>query len=47
VHFIGHLQTNKVKQLAPVVDVWQSVDRTAVGGRPRRHAAPAARCSYR
>ena len=27
VHFIGHLQTNKVKQLAPVVDVWQSVDR--------------------
>ena len=38
-HFIGHLQTNKVKQLAPVVDVWQSVDRVAVVealGAPRR-----------
>lgn len=27
VHFIGRLQTNKVTALAPVVDVWQSVDR--------------------
>jgi pyridoxal phosphate enzyme (YggS family) len=26
-HFIGHLQRNKVRQLAPVVDLWQSVDR--------------------
>ena len=40
VHFIGHLQTNKVKQLAPVVDVWQSVDRTAVVDALERHAAP-------
>ena len=27
VHFIGRLQTNKVKMLAGVVDLWQSVDR--------------------
>jgi pyridoxal phosphate enzyme (YggS family) len=27
VHFIGHLQTNKVRLVAGVVDVWQSVDR--------------------
>ena len=40
VHFIGHLQTNKVKQLAPVVDVWQSVDRVAVVEALERHAAP-------
>ena len=39
VHFIGHLQTNKVKQLAPVVDVWQSVDRVAVVEALERHAA--------
>ena len=43
VHFIGHLQTNKVKQLAPVVDVWQSVDRVGVvealgAPRPAGHA---------
>jgi PLP dependent protein len=29
-HFIGHLQTNKVRSLAPVVSVWQSVDRASV-----------------
>ena len=29
VHFIGHLQTNKVRQMAPVVDVWQTVDRAS------------------
>ena len=34
-HFIGHLQTNKVRALAPFVDVWQSVDRIEVG----RHIA--------
>jgi hypothetical protein len=39
-HFIGHLQTNKVKQLAPVVDVWQSVDRLAALAAIERHAAP-------
>ena len=30
VHFIGRLQRNKVRTLAPVVDVWQSVDRPAL-----------------
>lgn len=29
VHFIGGLQTNKVRSLASIVDVWQSVDRTS------------------
>jgi PLP dependent protein len=29
IHFIGRLQTNKVRQLAAVVDVWQTVDRAA------------------
>lgn len=27
VHFIGRLQTNKIKSLADIVDVWQSIDR--------------------
>lgn len=31
VHFIGHLQRNKVRKLAPFVDVWQSVDRVEIG----------------
>jgi pyridoxal phosphate enzyme (YggS family) len=26
-HFLGRIQRNKVRSLAPVVDVWQSVDR--------------------
>jgi PLP dependent protein len=30
IHFIGHLQSNKVRQLAPVVDVWQTLDRDSV-----------------
>jgi pyridoxal phosphate enzyme (YggS family) len=30
-HFIGRLQTNKVRQLVGVVDVWQSVDRATLG----------------
>lgn len=30
VHFIGRLQRNKVRQLAGVVDVWCSLDRTSV-----------------
>lgn len=30
-HFIGRLQTNKVRSLAGVVDVWQSVDRATLG----------------
>jgi pyridoxal phosphate enzyme (YggS family) len=27
IHFIGRLQTNKVRHLVPFVDVWQTVDR--------------------
>ena len=30
VHFIGQLQTNKIKTLFDIVDVWQSVDRASV-----------------
>ena len=30
IHFIGQLQTNKIKQMADIVDVWQSVDRASV-----------------
>lgn len=30
VHFIGSLQSNKVRQLAPAVDLWQGVDRVSV-----------------
>ncbi|MDW3218507.1 MAG: YggS family pyridoxal phosphate enzyme [Acidimicrobiales bacterium] len=30
VHFIGNLQRNKVRRLAPVVDVWQSIDRPSL-----------------
>ena len=30
VHFIGQLQSNKVKSLAEIVDVWQTVDRISI-----------------
>ena len=30
VHFIGALQSNKIKSLVPHVDVWQSIDRTSL-----------------
>jgi pyridoxal phosphate enzyme (YggS family) len=30
-HFIGRLQTNKVRSLAGLVDVWQTVDRATLG----------------
>lgn len=30
IHFIGQVQTNKVKSLIDIVDVWQSVDRASV-----------------
>jgi pyridoxal phosphate enzyme (YggS family) len=30
VHFVGRLQSRKVRPLAPVVDVWQSVDRPSL-----------------
>lgn len=29
-HFIGNLQSNKVRQLAPIVDVWESIDRASL-----------------
>lgn len=30
VHFIGRLQSNKVRLLAPIVDLWQTVDRSSL-----------------
>lgn len=30
VHFIGAIQSNKVRQLAPIVSLWQGVDRISV-----------------
>ena len=30
IHFVGRLQSNKVRQLADVVDVWESIDRPAL-----------------
>lgn len=42
VHFIGHLQSNKVRMLAPVVDVWQTVDRPSIIAELERRV-PAAR----
>lgn len=37
-HFIGRLQRNKVRQLAPHVSVWQSVDRVELGAEIARRA---------
>ena len=42
VHFIGRLQSNKVRQLAGVVDVWQSVDRMRLVSEIARHDPGAA-----
>lgn len=41
-HFLGRLQRNKVKMLAPLVTYWQSVDREELGSTIARHA-PGAR----
>ena len=41
VHFIGQLQSNKVRSLAPIVDVWQTVDRDSLVSEIARRA-PAA-----
>jgi len=41
-HFIGRVQRNKVKAVAPSVTLWHSVDRTEVGEVIARHA-PGAR----
>jgi len=40
-HFIGQLQRNKVRSLAPVVHLWQSVDRLRLG-EEISHRAPGA-----
>lgn len=37
-HFIGGLQRNKVKQLAPHVHLWQSVDRSSLVGEIAKRA---------
>jgi len=42
VHFIGRLQTNKVRLVAALVDCWQSVDRLALADEIARRA-PGAR----
>ncbi len=41
-HFIGRLQRNKVRSLAPIVDLWQSVDRVELGLEIAKHS-PGAR----
>jgi pyridoxal phosphate enzyme (YggS family) len=41
-HFIGRLQRNKVAGLAPLVDLWQSVDRVELGQAIARRAPGAA-----
>lgn len=38
VHFIGRLQSNKVRQLAGLVDLWQSVDRIRLVHEIARHS---------
>ncbi len=44
VHFIGRLQSNKVRSLVGVVDVWESVDRGSLADEiARRHAGRPAR----
>jgi pyridoxal phosphate enzyme (YggS family) len=40
-HFLGQLQRNKVRQLAPWVRCWQSVDRPELGAEIARRAAGA------
>jgi PLP dependent protein len=41
-HFVGRVQRNKVKRLAPLVHLWQTVDRAAAG-REIADRAPGAR----
>lgn len=38
VHFIGQLQSNKVKLLAPHVALWQTIDRPSIAQAVARHA---------
>ena len=42
IHFIGQLQTNKVRAIASIVDVWQTVDRPSLALEIAKRA-PAAR----
>lgn len=42
VHFIGRLQTNKIRQLAGTVDIWESIDRAGLIDELAKRA-PAAR----
>jgi hypothetical protein len=37
-HFVGRLQRNKVRTIAPFVHLWQSVDRLSLAGEIARHA---------
>lgn len=37
IHFIGRLQSNKVKSLASAVDVWQTVERRSLGTMIAKH----------
>lgn len=41
-HFLGAVQRRKVRELAPLVTLWQSVDRAAAGQEIARHAPRAA-----
>lgn len=41
-HFVGGLQRNKVRLVAPHVHLWQSVDRLSLAGEIARHAPGAA-----
>jgi len=41
-HFIGNLQRNKVKAIAPHVHLWHSVDRRSLGAEIAKHAPGAA-----
>lgn len=44
VHFIGRLQSNKVRSLTGIVDVWESVDRSSLADEiARRHSESPAR----
>ena len=44
VHFIGRLQSNKVRSLAGVVDLWQSIDRASLVEPLAKLTAPGQRC---
>lgn len=41
-HMIGRLQRNKVRQIAPFVHVWQSIDRLSLAAEVARHSPGAA-----